>query len=279
MIKTELIKIVGKIKSEFPGNKLAYLAMTSKVEDQVRDAIANQMHIELQKINSTSFVCREWKKIDAEILDSSGNPELLIECKAHNSINFPFFLLKRNKKPTDSYPIVHDIKKLLDNGKDESSNYFIFFNNIVKSQSVLPKNFKGQANNPIAYQALVNKLIGLPYIDKLERVLKNWAFLLEQLKLPLDLTSAVELNAGDYFNNTISILAFIYGPITNNVISSSLISTLPGNNQMDFINPKFDQFKFANINLNGIYFYSKDAVLLNLIKKNMSDIKCYKILN
>ncbi len=278
MEKVDLIKIIGGINSDFPYDKLAFLAMTSKIEHQLRDAISHQIHLHHYTSSSTSFVCREWKKIDAAVVDKNNNPELLIEFKSHNSINFPGFLLERKNNPKDSYPIVKDINKLLDKAKPGSPKlYFIFFNNIVKSPTttIFPKNCKGESNNPIAYHTLVNNQINLSYINKVKRVLKNWAYMLEQLKLPLNLTSVVEFNVGKYRNIEVSILAFIYGPIENDKIAKSLVLNLPGTNEKIFDNPGFDQTNFENIDLNGIDFYYEDIELENI----GNGINCFQINN
>lgn len=275
MNKNKLIKIVGGIKSEFPNNKLAYLAMTSKVEHQLRDAIANQMHIELQKIKSTSFVCREWKYIDAEILDSSGNPELLIEFKGHSSIDFPDWLLKR--KSNNKIDIVKDISGLIDNAIDSTDLYFIFFNNLLKSDKILPKN--PIKNKPIAYENLVIKSISGKYEEKVSRVIKNWAYLLKQLNLPPEYTSVVEIDAGIYLGSyPISILTIIYGNFkkNDNFILNSLVCN-PNVVNEDFDFARFDQSKFKNIDLNGMHLYSYDLNLLKSIKEIEPNLKCWEI--
>ncbi len=70
------------IPSQFPDGKLAYLALTSKVEGPFRDALAYQLHTTLPEYQ----VCREWFKTDLAIL-RDGQPCVLLEAKAMASFD------------------------------------------------------------------------------------------------------------------------------------------------------------------------------------------------
>ena len=61
-------------------DELAYLALTSKPEAQVRDRLAYQLHQQLA--DRDLMVAREWKRTDLAILRSDGAPEALLEAKA-----------------------------------------------------------------------------------------------------------------------------------------------------------------------------------------------------
>jgi len=57
---------IGQISSDFPPNQLAYYALTSKPEREVRDVVAYSMHLALA--GTESIVTREWKRIDLAVL-------------------------------------------------------------------------------------------------------------------------------------------------------------------------------------------------------------------
>lgn len=60
-------------------DRLAFLALTSKPELQVRDALAWTLY---QQLDADLVVSREWKRTDLAIVDSEGAPRLLLEAKA-----------------------------------------------------------------------------------------------------------------------------------------------------------------------------------------------------
>ena len=66
--------------------KFAYLAMTSKVENPIRDEIALFLY---NKYNSQYYIGREWKRRDLAILDKQNlNPIVLIEFKNCYTLDF-----------------------------------------------------------------------------------------------------------------------------------------------------------------------------------------------
>ena len=268
MTKNDLINIIASIKADFKKNKLAYLSITSKCEDILRNAIAFRMHDIHYKNPLGPYVCREWNRFDLGVIDINDNPEIIIECKSHNSLDFPGFLLD----PRIQYPIVSDIKKLLDKAGSKTELYFIYFNNVLKLTSPIPPNCKSHNNNPIGYHHLLlskNPCNLLPYKDKVLRVFKNWAFLLKQLNLPLGLTTAIEIDAGNYYGIPVSIIAFIYGPfLSDNIdVTNSIVCNLPVGKT--FHDPKFwekEPYKndLERVKLDGIKFYYEDKALENL---------------
>ncbi|MDF1553138.1 MAG: hypothetical protein P1P84_08760 [Deferrisomatales bacterium] len=64
-------------------NELAYLALTGKVETQIRDRLAFSLHC---KLYSTYMIAREWNRCDLAILDKeNSSPIAFIELKALHS--------------------------------------------------------------------------------------------------------------------------------------------------------------------------------------------------
>jgi hypothetical protein len=61
-------------------DKLAYFALTSKPESQVRDRLAYRLH---QQLSETDLqVAREWRRTDLAVLEGDGKPVALVEVKA-----------------------------------------------------------------------------------------------------------------------------------------------------------------------------------------------------
>lgn len=73
-----LTESLFSIEHEFKSNELAYLALTSKIEQPLRDRWAFSLY---RKISTVLVVSREWRRTDLAILDSTG-PKALIELKA-----------------------------------------------------------------------------------------------------------------------------------------------------------------------------------------------------
>jgi hypothetical protein len=88
--QTHLEKIIENLGNRFENDELAYLALTSKVENVLRDKIAFDFH---KLYRNQKLVCREWTnqketklRADLAILNLNAEPELIIEFKAHSSI-------------------------------------------------------------------------------------------------------------------------------------------------------------------------------------------------
>ena len=109
---------MASLGQEFAQDELAYLALTSKVENPIRDRLAYLLH---QKYGEEGniFVAREWtepkkitgvgiERVDIAIIDEEKRPLLLLEITAmYNSYN----LFKRNQQ---GFPdkVRKDVEKL-----------------------------------------------------------------------------------------------------------------------------------------------------------------------
>jgi hypothetical protein len=256
MTEQNLIDIIKDLKNNLP-NDIARRALKGKVENELRDTIVDQINI----IHNPPFFAKR-TIIDVAVFDGTF-PDLLIELKAHNTIDFPGWLIKPNiKKPQNGHPMVHDINKLLAAAQPNTKLYFIFFNNVVKSTNPFPT--IPSIADIFGYRHLLKKLFHLEYKDKVLKVFKNWAYLLKQLGLPLNLTTAIEIEAGQYMGFPVSIIAFVYGPFYKNnpdVLASQVVN-LPVDREFDY--PTFDQSEFDDIKLDGIDFHYEDIVLEDL---------------
>jgi hypothetical protein len=79
-----LAKHLSELDQDFPSGHLAYLALTGKVENLLRDKLAIRLHCD--PLNSEFRVAREWKHRDIAILND-GAPVALIEFKASYSFD------------------------------------------------------------------------------------------------------------------------------------------------------------------------------------------------
>lgn len=212
MTKKDLIDIIATLKTDFSKDELAYLAITSKVEHPLRDKIAFKLH----EKNKNLTVCREYlirkgqkpPRIDVACIDASNNLKTLMEFKAHSSIDFPSFVL------TD---LTKDLSKMEDYSKINKLNpemYFVLFNNVMKSNNIRSNIKLGYAdendNNPVKYFGQVKYHLPNSYKDKVSEIILNWILILKKLKLQLNQTTVVEINAGNYYSTEVSIFAFIY---------------------------------------------------------------------
>lgn len=76
-------------------DELAYFALTSKPEAQIRDRLAYQLHRQLGK--QGRIVAREWKRTDLAVLESDGKrPLALIEAKALLSADLQYSVRVEN---------------------------------------------------------------------------------------------------------------------------------------------------------------------------------------
>lgn len=77
-MRDELVQAIASISPD--PDELAYLALTSKPEAQIRDRLAYRLHRQLA--DRDVIVAREWKRTDLAILDRAEKPLALVEAKA-----------------------------------------------------------------------------------------------------------------------------------------------------------------------------------------------------
>lgn len=262
MKKQDLINIIASIKDGFSQDELAYYACTSKAETTLRDAISYQLHLQYFKDYS---VLREWKLIDLAILKGNSypklspvvlssiysetdpkklksifskhylntyrkiDPEILIEFKAHSSIDYPDFLLD----PQRGIPMAKDISDMYNLANATTEMYFIFFNTVYDIQ--LAPTTPGGINIINKYPKEVLTNIHMSYIQKVSETFNNWERLLNSLFLPSKLTSAiVEIKAGMYYDIPVSVIAFVYGPFRKSNFKKTVLSS--STSDYDFFN-------------------------------------------
>lgn len=199
---TLLKRIISSIHKNYQTDELAYLSLTSKIENPLRDKIA----FELQKsIGKEKIVCREWtnnrlskSKADIAILDIYGIPECIIEFKAHSSITgigeWSNCLIKDIRKNQELYK--------------QTEMIFVLFANFINE---LPKNqvFK----HSIKYYDSISKSIHREY--SLENQKETWEKSLDKKNIISDFTN-YKIKAGKYQGIKVYINTFIHENIIIN---------------------------------------------------------------
>lgn len=89
-----------QLQTYFNNNELAYFALTSKVEQPIRDKLAFVLH---QKIGDL-YTLREWNRVDIAILNETQEANTLIELTASHSFELAV-------KPDQAYEILEKVKK------------------------------------------------------------------------------------------------------------------------------------------------------------------------
>lgn len=199
-ILKEIIELINKDRQLYQENELAYLTITSKIENPLRDKIA----FELQKKLEKKVVCREWtnngltkKKADLAILDNKANPECIIEFKAHSGIT---------GIGQWAAQLIKDIEKNQSLYKDTTLIFVLFANFMDK----LPKKESFDFNHSIKYSKSISKAIKRAYTK--EEQINDWHQSLTRKKIESK-ESFVEIYAGQYQGENIYINTFIHEDI------------------------------------------------------------------
>lgn len=199
---TLLKSIISSIDKSYQTDELAYLSLTSKIENPLRDKIA----FELQKsIGKDKIVCREWtnnrlskSKADIAILDIYGIPECIIEFKAHSSITgigeWSNCLIKDIRKNQGLYK--------------QTELIFVLFANFVNG---IPKN--QIFNHSIKYYDSISKSVSRKY--RLENQKETWEKSLTRKNIISDITN-YKIDAGKYQDVKVYINTFIHENIIIN---------------------------------------------------------------
>ncbi len=203
--KNILPAIIKDLSSKFQNDELAFLALTSKIEFQLRDKIA----FELQKeLTDEYLVCREWKpkgsnqRIDLAVLNKVTNKmECLIEFKAQS-------VIKYSKEFSDHFK--KDVAKMRSFSKHNPCEiFYIHFNNWLKSSNPLNNNLK----ESVKY---FNDLQQLIYSKKnpSELAKESWIKMLEnntisQQEIDEHLTP-IYIQAGKFQDIPVDIITFMY---------------------------------------------------------------------
>lgn len=197
-----LKNIISSIHKNYQTDELAYLSLTSKIENPLRDKIAFELQ---KKLGDDIIICREWtnfrknkSKADIAILDITGKPECIIEFKAHSSVS---------GIGEWSNSLIKDIQK---NQKlySQTELIFVLFANFVDEK---PKN--QVFNHSIKYYENIINSVDIEY--SLEKQKNAWEKSLIKKNVISNLTNYI-LDAGKYQNIKVHINTFIHENIKIN---------------------------------------------------------------
>lgn len=122
-MKNVIIGMVKNIQDSFNTSELAYLLLTSKNENHIRDRIAYKLH---SKYYPKKLIGREWKRVDLAVFKKKMMefPEALIEIKLSST----FYLVgKRNGTPRSMNDLKKDIEKAYLLAGEDTSVFGILF--------------------------------------------------------------------------------------------------------------------------------------------------------
>ena len=204
-------KILAAIKllsSSFNKDEIAYLALTSKIENPIRDKIAYIFHSELCK---GDLISREWdtgtnKRVDLAILDKDSQPKCLIEFKAHSS-------LKKEEGYKDC--VKNELNKLANVPGQDAELYYIFLCNLPHSK------IDNKYSNTVKYYKSINSYLkNKNSLKEIKDDLKiSWDYYTEKKNKN---TEIISIKGGVYYGIKVTIQAFIYGPFNkNNILNNS----------------------------------------------------------
>ena len=157
LIKNTLPTLLNNLTPLFDPNELAYLSIQGKNELQIRDKVAWNLQVALDKQfgQGEYLVCHEWgpkqgrSKVDMAVLDGkNGHPIALFEFKAHYLLNDETYMYAEFVKDTNK------MYGLCMNNAD-TDMYFIFIQNVPSPtlpvggvlQHIMPASYAGRLNN------------------------------------------------------------------------------------------------------------------------------------
>ena len=191
---------IKNIPSTYVGDELAFLAMQSKIELQLRDKIAWYLE---QNINGAMpnagqyYVRREYntlgngrEKCDLAIIDDTMKPVCLIEFKAHSAATFEKGYINNCTDDIDK------MKRIACSTGTNTEIYYIFFQ--TEHQGILPVKNGLIAYYDIIKKALKNKLSITDIHNQWDRNYSNFGTI-TKLQIP----------AGGYYGLKVDIHAMI----------------------------------------------------------------------
>lgn len=186
--------------------KFAYLAMTSKVENPIRDEIALFLH---NKYNSQYYIGREWKRRDLAILDKQNlNPIVLIEFKNCYTLDFALGNFQNYVVNIDS-----DFSKAAKCSNQNTLIYEILI--VTEIKTPIPRNI----SSLIKYSGHINKSISPSFISKYNFT-NNTKF-----NSPAQIWQAQEQNFINSLNN-LGIVRIYNGDIFQNISAYNINCSL-----------------------------------------------------
>lgn len=189
---------MNDISTHFEENELAYLGITGKLENPLRDKIAFRLQ---KNFGDSHIVAREWNagpkkgRADMAILDRDGNLKCLVEIKAYSA------MIGIEKFGEKMLADVQKSKKVI--GKEEVENVFIFFANRVHN---LPES-KVIQKEAIKYAPKIRSALNQNILDS--DIISNWQKAIpKQIKIQKE--TIVNFYGGNQYGVDLNVLGFLY---------------------------------------------------------------------
>ena len=201
--------ILNNIETDFKKGELAYLAMTSKIENPLRDRIAFALHTQF---GDKYFICREWNKggeksnrTDIAIIDrKTEDVKCLIELKANTT---------PRKEDSRSIELAEDFRKMSRVAKDDTELYFVSFNNLIQTSKVIDL----KLGHSIKYHSDINRVLSKTNPSELrDKIISYWETYLIASSLDLKKYETIEIGVrsnDEYYDLPLTVLTFLYGPV------------------------------------------------------------------
>jgi hypothetical protein len=197
-----LLNSIQELPSTFNENELAYLALTAKIENPIRDRIAYSMH-RSKEINGL-IVSREWKRRDLAILENSDadlNPLGVLEIKAMYSFDASEVASKRSQYIKLLY---EDVSKAMKVATENTQIFFLLL--VTHPHSYPPSSY----SSVVKYWSQIRKSLTPPRTAQ-----QTWRETSDYLSehLPNDIESHHRLwNAGTAFGVKVEVGYWLLGP-------------------------------------------------------------------
>lgn len=202
--KDEIVSVISKTHAAINEDELAFLALTSKIENPLRDKIAFEFY---KRLKDNKIVCREYsdkeykiRRADLAILSSNGEPECIIEFKAHSDL-----------KDIGQWGI--EMRKDIVKSQNTSSEAEIFFVFFVNYMTELPSEPKA-VDKAIKYYKSLKQAISSSWDE--EKLINEWKNSLKKNNLNSNY-ELIDIEAGKYYSSSIKIKIFIHGPFKEKI--------------------------------------------------------------
>ncbi len=150
LLKDEL----ASLATYFNANELAYLALTAKIEQPLREKIAYRLQQRITAENPDLYCAREWHDTDIALIDKEGNVNRIVLIKSGYTADET----NMNASMVGFYPkkIIDDLRKTAELGGNETKYFALLFythidkpvpahlKKIVKHDNSLNRAFKQQ---------------------------------------------------------------------------------------------------------------------------------------
>ena len=186
-----LLNILSQLSADFEIDELAYLALTSKPEFVIRDAIAFQLYRQLK--SQGLLVAREWRRSDIAVLENDA-PAAIIELKSMYTFDA--------SKAGYQRAVVADVEKARRVANQETQVFALLL--VTHPSGGVDTKF----SNVVKYIDALNKAYTVSTSDALREnaanVLPNWC--------SEGVATAGFINGGFAFGVQVYVDYFLYGP-------------------------------------------------------------------